>query len=75
MLCVDICILFHSVVCGKREISRSFCFSRATEKILYKARQTVDVKKDDGFAALHLAALNGHREVASTLISVVGCTS
>ncbi len=31
----------------------------------------MDVKKDDGFAALHLAALNGHREVARTLITVV----
>ena len=32
----------------------------------------MDVKKDDGFAALHLAALNGHRDVANTLITMVG---
>ena len=44
----------------------------ATEKILSRARQTVDVKKDDGFAALHLAALNGHKDVANTLITMVG---
>jgi len=38
---------------------------------LTKARQLVDVKKDDGFAALHLAALNGHLRTAETLIDVV----
>ena len=43
----------------------------ATEKIVSRARQLVNVKKDDGFAALHLAALNGHREVADTLITMV----
>ena len=31
----------------------------------------MDVKKDDGFAALHLAALNGHKEVAEILLTVV----
>jgi len=30
------------------------------------------VKKEDGFAALHLAALNGHREVAAILLSQNG---
>lgn len=29
----------------------------------------MNAKKNDGFAALHLAALNGHREVASILLS------
>jgi len=43
----------------------------AVQKILTKARQLVDVKKDDGFAALHLAALNGHLKTAETLIDVV----
>ena len=43
----------------------------ATERILIKARQAVDVKKEDGFAALHLAALNGHLKVANTLIMLV----
>jgi len=43
----------------------------AVHKILTKARQLVDVKKDDGFAALHLAALNGHLRTAETLIDVV----
>lgn len=45
---------------------------RATEKILARARQLVDVKKEDGFSALHLAALNNHRDVAEILIKEVG---
>lgn len=28
----------------------------------------VDTKKDDGFSAFHLAALNGHKEVIKCLI-------
>ena len=42
----------------------------ATEKLVVIGRELVDVKKEDGFAALHLAALNGHREVTKTLISI-----
>lgn len=37
----------------------------AAERILMRSRQLVDVKKDDGFAALHLASLNGHVQVSS----------
>lgn len=40
-------------------------------KILARARQLVDAKKEDGFTALHLAALNNHREVAQILIREV----
>lgn len=36
-----------------------------------RARQLVDVKKEDGFSALHLAALNNHRDVAEILIKEV----
>ena len=54
-----------------RQCVKHFLFYSATAKILSKARQIVDIKKDDGFAALHLAALNGHKEVAHTLINVV----
>ena len=43
----------------------------ATEKILLKCRQIVDMKKDDGFAPLHLASLNGHRDVTNTLLVTV----
>jgi len=39
-----------------------------TEKLLSKARQLVDVKKDDGFSALHLACLNGHYGVSKVLL-------
>uniref|UniRef100_H3D007 Uncharacterized protein n=1 Tax=Tetraodon nigroviridis TaxID=99883 RepID=H3D007_TETNG len=45
----------------------------ATEKILGRARQLVDVKKEDGFSALHLAALNNHRDVAEILIKEGRC--
>ncbi|XP_041319607.1 E3 ubiquitin-protein ligase MIB2 [Pyrgilauda ruficollis] len=40
----------------------------AIKKILARARQLVDSKKEDGFTALHLAALNNHLEVAEILI-------
>ena len=52
----------------KRFLSSIFS---ATEKILQKCRQIVDMKKDDGFSALHLAGLNGHRDVTNTLIVTV----
>lgn len=55
-------------------LNGSLCFfpgGRATEKILARARQLVDVKKEDGFSALHLAALNNHRDVAEILIKEV----
>lgn len=44
---------------------------RATEKILARARQLADVKKEDGFSALHLASLNNHRDVAEILVKEV----
>ncbi|XP_068186458.1 E3 ubiquitin-protein ligase MIB2 isoform X1 [Antennarius striatus] len=45
----------------------------ATEKILARARQLVDVKKEDGFSALHLASLNNHSDVAEILIKEGRC--
>uniref|UniRef100_A0A3B4TDF6 E3 ubiquitin-protein ligase MIB2 n=1 Tax=Seriola dumerili TaxID=41447 RepID=A0A3B4TDF6_SERDU len=45
----------------------------ATEKILGRARQLVDVKKEDGFSAVHLASLNNHRDVAEILIKEGRC--
>ena len=50
--------------------SLRFCCS-ATEKILSRALSMVDLKKDDGFSALHLASLNGHRRVAEVLLNQV----
>lgn len=58
------CALSHIQACP-------LCPGRATEKILARARQLVDVKKEDGFSALHLAALNNHRDVAEILIKEV----
>lgn len=60
--CCAFCLIEFCVVCPG---------GRATEKILARARQLVDVKKDDGFSALHLAALNNHRDVAEILIKEV----
>ncbi|XP_056279407.1 E3 ubiquitin-protein ligase MIB2 isoform X2 [Pseudoliparis swirei] len=45
----------------------------ATEKLLGRARQLVDVKKEDGFSALHLASLNNHRDVAEILVKEGRC--
>lgn len=41
---------------------------RAVEKLITYSPQLVDTKKDDGFSAFHLAALNGHKEVIKCLI-------
>lgn len=64
--------LSHEVFCTHAHIqSCALCPGRATDKILARARQLVDVKKEDGFSALHLAALNNHRDVAEILIKEV----
>lgn len=46
----------------------NFFLQFAARRILQLARQLVDVKKDDGFSALHLAALNGHSQVCEVLV-------
>lgn len=43
--------------------SNNNCTCSAAERIIMRSRQLVDVRKDDGFAALHLASLNGHVQV------------
>ncbi|XP_053546518.1 E3 ubiquitin-protein ligase MIB2 isoform X2 [Bombina bombina] len=45
----------------------------AVRKILERARQLVDSKKEDGFTALHLASLNNHQEVVQILIKEGRC--
>ncbi|OCT72647.1 uncharacterized protein LOC100158387 isoform X2 [Xenopus laevis] len=45
----------------------------AVRKILERARQLVDSKKEDGFTALHLATLNNHQEVVEILIKEGRC--
>ena len=47
-------------------LTTSVCFS-AVEKLLGRSRQAADMKKEDGFTALHLACLNGHGQVVETL--------
>ena len=49
-------VLHHAALKGNRH---------AAERVLQRSRQLVDVRKDDGFAALHLASLNGHLQVSS----------
>lgn len=51
--------------------AESPCSPRAVRRILARARQLVDAQKEDGFTALHLAALNNHWEVAQVLIREV----
>lgn len=50
-----------------------FVFFSAVRIILSKLSRAwmVDEKKDDGYTALHLAALNNHAEVAELLIGFV----
>jgi|LakMenEpi03Aug12_release.lakeMendotaPanAssembly.Ray.scaffolds.fasta_scaffold514628_2 hypothetical protein len=62
--CID---LFYLTTCTINNTFQHF-FS-AADRILMRSRQLVDVKKDDGFAALHLASLNGHVQVNSYLRS------
>ena len=47
-----------------------FCVSSAMRVLLSKLSRPwlVDEKKDDGYTALHLAALNSHVEVAELLV-------
>ncbi len=54
--------------CSNRFNLRCLVHYSAIERIIGKARQLVDVKKDDGFAALHLSALNGHFTVTKALL-------
>ena len=44
-------------------------FKSATEKLIAYSPQLTDMKKDDGFSAFHLAALNGHKEVVKCLLA------
>lgn len=47
-----------------------YSYYSAAEKLVLRSRQFVGMQKEDGFTALHLAALNGHRQVAETLITL-----
>ena len=50
-----------------------FHFSRysAVEKLVEKYGSTLNVAKDDGFTTLHIAAINGYREIAMILLEQV----
>ncbi|XP_041377260.1 E3 ubiquitin-protein ligase MIB2-like [Gigantopelta aegis] len=41
---------------------------RIVEKILQRNKSIIDSKKEDGFTALHLAAINDHTDIARVLI-------
>ena len=60
---------------NENEASREthFLFSRysAVEKLVEKYGSTLNVAKDDGFTTLHIAAINGYREIAEILLEQV----
>ena len=43
-------------------------------QLLVQHEGLVDIKKEDGFSALHLAALNNHKTVAEIMIKDVSTT-
>lgn len=43
---------------------------RAASLIVHKSPELLNVVKEDGFSALHLASLNGHHNVVECLIQV-----
>jgi len=51
-------------------VSVGGCYS-AVELIVRRAPRFVNVAKDDGFTALHIAALNGYVKTSTVLIDVV----
>ena len=53
---------------------RNSITSRGTlvEKTILRNKSLIDVKKEDGYTALHVAAINNHTEAAQVLIKHVG---
>lgn len=51
-----------------------FYFRSALRKLIQKAPTLVNVAKSDGFAALHIATINGFKSTAEILISTVSPT-
>jgi len=43
----------------------------ATKVILSRAPDLIDKRKEDGFTALHIAVIKGHKQVAETLLTIV----
>lgn len=41
---------------------------RVTEKLLNMCPEFINVQKNDGYSALHLASLNGHQKIIECLI-------
>lgn len=60
-----ICVFWMPLLNPRNSFS---LFSSIMEMLLQKARHLVDVKKDDGFAAIHLSSLNGYKAVTKILI-------
>ncbi len=46
----------------------NLCACRAIEKLLNRSPQLLNSQKADGFAGLHLAALNGHNNAIECLL-------
>ena len=60
----------------KYTLKNHLFFNSAMEIMLEKLTRPwlVDERKDDGYSALHLAALNNHLQVAQLLINFVSFT-
>ncbi|KAH9372335.1 hypothetical protein HPB48_015985 [Haemaphysalis longicornis] len=58
-----------------KSIIFSFILSHSSvvEKILLRRPDVVNIPKEDGFTALHLAAVNGHYKIAQTLLTKGRC--
>ena len=54
-----------------REIHFHYSRYSAVEKLLEIHGSTLNVATDDGFTTLHIAAINGYREIAKTLLEQV----
>ena len=46
----------------------------ALEHFMRKQPECINLKKDDGYTALHLASLNDHLDVVTALVDVVRMT-
>ena len=59
--------LHYAALKGNLAATKSI-LSNASETLDHNGSRLIDLKKDDGYTALHLACLNGHKHVASYLI-------
>lgn len=75
------CVVVFAIPANRRHTSillllYFISFTSAVEKIARKFPGLIEIPKEDGFSALHLAAFNNHLEIAKVLLlSVCTCSS